>query len=102
MREGNYPPMNLMGHDILFNSWEHFYSDIRDVDVGLGTFCAMRRLTESITPSLVLILPSYGRRLNGSDDKYGYPGGVEVQVHLFSDQMELLQNDPEWLHYATV
>lgn len=102
MREGNYPPMNLMGHDVLFNSWEHFYSDIRDVDVGLGTFCAMRRLTESITPSLVLILPSYGRRLNGSDDKYGYPGGVEVQVHLFSDQMELLQNDPEWLHYATV
>ncbi|KUL83300.1 hypothetical protein ZTR_11362 [Talaromyces verruculosus] len=103
MKAGVYPPMNLMGYDVLFNSWEHFYPDMKDLDVGLGNFCAMRRMTESITPSLVLILPSYGRRLDGPDDKfkYGYPGGIEVQVHLFSDQMELLQKDPEWLQFAT-
>lgn len=103
MKSGVYPPMNLMGYDVLFNSWEHFYPDMKDLDVGLGAFCAMRRMTESITPSLVLILPSYGRRGHDSDDKfkYGYPGGIEAQVHLFSDQMDLLQKDPEWLQYAT-
>ncbi|QKX57904.1 uncharacterized protein TRUGW13939_05024 [Talaromyces rugulosus] len=103
MQVGVYPPMDLTGNDVLFNSWEHFYPDLVDLDIGLGSFCTMRRLTDSIVPSLVLILPSYGRRSHGPEDKNPcqYPGGIEVQVHLFANQMELLQKDPEWLHYAS-
>lgn len=103
MQVGVYPPMDLTGNDVLFNSWEHFYPDLADLNLGLGSFCAMRRLTDSIVPSLVLILPSYGRRLHGPEDKNPrqYPGGIEVQVHLFANQMELLQKDPEWLQYAS-
>ncbi|CRG83698.1 hypothetical protein PISL3812_01053 [Talaromyces islandicus] len=100
MQAGVFPPMDLTGNDVLFNSWEHFYPDLTDLDIGLGNFCAMRRLTDSIVPSLVLILPSYGRRYQEDANPCQYPGGIEVQIHLFASQMELLQKDPEWLHYA--
>ncbi|KAH8881792.1 hypothetical protein GQ53DRAFT_886720 [Thozetella sp. PMI_491] len=96
-------PVNLLGHDLIFNSWEHLFPDVSDLDIGLGDFCRMRYLMDSpITPSYVMVLPTYGMRKQGSDGGHPgrYPGGIEVQVNLLSPQMERLLQDQEWLQYA--
>jgi hypothetical protein len=104
-RFGIGPPVDLLGYDILFNSWEHLYSSIEDLDLGIGQFCTIRFLMDTpVSPSYIFTLPSYGRRLMNVDHSHSgqYPGGMELQINLLADQMYLLEKDEEWLKYATV
>ncbi|KAM0262585.1 hypothetical protein ACHAQJ_001630 [Trichoderma viride] len=104
-RFGIGPPVDLLGYDILFNSWEHLYSSTEDLNLGIGQFCTMRFLMDTpVSPSYIFTLPSYGRRSMSADNGHSgqYPGGMELQVNLLADQMLLLEKDEEWLKYATV
>lgn len=104
-RLGIGPPVDLLGYDVLFNSWEHLYSSPEDLDIGLGGFCALRFLMDTpVSPSYVFTLPSYGKRLVSPEGGPSgqYPGGMELQVNLLEDQMRLLEKDEEWLKYAIV
>jgi hypothetical protein len=104
LKAGVYPPANLLEQDVFFNSWEHLYPSLDAMEIGVGRFCIMRKLMDSpITPSYVLLLPSYGMRQTPSSESgsavhsYQYPGGIELNVHLFQHQLERLVKDGEWL-----
>ncbi|KAL6901070.1 transferase domain-containing protein [Trichoderma evansii] len=102
---GIAPPMDLLGHDMLFNSWEHIYSSTEDLDLGIGQFCTMRWLMDNpISPSYICTLPTYGKRSIDIMDSTScqYPGGIELQISLLEHEMALLEQDEEWLKYATV
>ncbi|RAO65001.1 uncharacterized protein BHQ10_001013 [Talaromyces amestolkiae] len=104
-KAGIFPPGNLLEQDVFFNSWEHLYPSLEAMEIGVGKFCIMRNLMDSpITPSYVLVMPSYGMRQTSSSDgaSYRYPGGIELKVHLLQHQMERLVEDDEWLHYVSI
>lgn len=105
LKAGVYPPANLLEQDVIFNSWEHLYPSLDAMEVGVGKFCIMRNLSP-ITPSYVLVLPSYGMRQTPSSgdasQQHQYPGGIELKVHLLRRQMERLVKDDEWLRYVSV
>lgn len=99
------PPMNLLGYDVIFNSWEHIYSSTEDLDLGVGQFCTMRFLMDNpVSPSYICTLPTYGKRSVDLKDSAScqYPGGIELQISLVENEMALLEEDEEWLKYATV
>ncbi|KAI7972965.1 hypothetical protein EIK77_001539 [Talaromyces pinophilus] len=107
LQAGRYVPADLLGQDVLFNSWEHLYPSLRAMEIGVGKFCIMRNLQDApITPSYVLLLPSYGMRQTSSSEaashKYQYSGGIELEVHLLRHQMEKLEQDEEWTRYFSV
>ncbi|KAL7895471.1 transferase family domain-containing protein [Trichoderma sp. SZMC 28014] len=99
------PPMNLLGYDVIFNSWEHIYSSIEELDLGIGQFCTMRFLMDNpVSPSYICTLPTYGKRSVDLKDSAScqYPGGLELQVSLVESEMALLEKDQEWMKYAVV
>ncbi|KAH8123865.1 hypothetical protein ACSS6W_005877 [Trichoderma asperelloides] len=99
------PPMNLLGYDVIFNSWEHLYPSTEDLDLGIGQFCTMRFLMDNpVSPSYICTLPTYGRRSMDLKDSAScqYPGGLELQINLLENEMALLEKDEKWLKYATV
>lgn len=102
LQSGVQIPANLLGHDIFFNSWEHLYPNLDDMDLGVGDFCTMRWVMDSLVPSYALILPSYGKRQkpSGQAHPYEYPGGIELNLSLLQYQMEKLEVDKEWSRYA--
>lgn len=107
MKAGIYPPANLLEQDVFFNSWEHLYPSLEAMEIGVGSFCIMRNLMDSpITPSYVLIMPSYGMRQTsssgGATQQSRYSGGIELKVHLLQHQIERLVEDDEWLRYFSV
>lgn len=105
LRKGFGPPVNLLGYDILFNSWEHIYSSTDDLNLGIGQFCTLRFLMDKpVSPSYICTLPTYGRRSIDLKDGAScqYPGGIELQISLLTNEMALLEQDEEWLKYATV
>lgn len=85
---------------MIFNSWEHLYPSLDAVEVGAGKFCIMRNLSP-ITPSFVLVMPSYGMRQTASSGDQ-YPRGIELKVHILRHQMERPEKDSEWLRYVSV
>jgi hypothetical protein len=99
------PPANLLGYDIIFNSWEHVYSSTEDLNLGIGQFCTMRFLMDNpVSPSYICTLPTYGKRSIDLKDNAScqYPGGIELQVNLVENEMALLEKDEELLKYAVV
>lgn len=107
LKAGRYAPADLLGQDVLFNSWEHLYPSLGAMEIGVGKFCIMRNLQDApITPSYVLLLPSYGMRQTSSSEaashKYQYSGGIELEVHLLRHQLEKLEQDEEWTRYFSV
>lgn len=105
LRNGIAPPMDLLGYDVFFNSWEHIYSSTEELDLGIGQFCTMRWLMDNpVSPSYICTLPTYGKRSIDLMDSTScqYPGGIELQVSLLAHEMALLEQEEEWLKYATV
>lgn len=100
LKVGVYPPANLLEQDVIFNSWEHLYPSLDAMEVGVGKFCIMRNLSP-VTPSYVLVMPSYGMRQTASLGNQ-YPGGIELKVHLLRHQMERLVKDEGWLRYVSL
>jgi hypothetical protein len=99
------PPINLLGYDVIFNSWEHIYTSTEELDLGIGQFCTMRFLMDNpISPSYICTLPTYGKRSVDLKDSAScqYPGGIELQVSLVQNEMALLEKDEEWSKYAVV
>ncbi|KAL7920656.1 transferase family domain-containing protein [Trichoderma austrokoningii] len=99
------PSMNLLGYDVIFNSWEHIYSSTEELDLGIGQFCTMRFLMDNpVSPSYICTLPTYGKRSVDLKDGAScqYPGGIELQICLLENEMALLERDEEWLKYAIV
>ncbi|OJJ46442.1 hypothetical protein ASPZODRAFT_1961947 [Penicilliopsis zonata CBS 506.65] len=93
-QKGIPPPLELLERDFFFNSWEHLFSTPGEMDLGVGTFCAMRNLMDPpFIPSYYLILPSFGRR--GET-------GIEVKINLVEEQMERLLADEEFAKYAVL
>ena len=104
MAKGIFPPLEFISRDIVFNTWEHLFASVADLDLGCGEFCAVRYLMDTPpSPGYVLLLPSFGRRLKRPDKERlcQYPGGLEFQIHLTPEQMELVEKDEEWTQYAT-
>ncbi|EED19310.1 conserved hypothetical protein [Talaromyces stipitatus ATCC 10500] len=101
LRVGKIPPNDLLERDVFFNSWEHLYPSLDIMDIGVGRFRTLRYLMDSpITPSYVLIMPSYGLRQKSTlADSGQYPGGIELNVQLLRHQMEKLEEDEEWARY---
>ncbi|KAL1865834.1 hypothetical protein Plec18167_009272 [Paecilomyces lecythidis] len=104
LKMGRGIPLDLPGNDFIFNSWEHLYSSTDELDLAIGQFRAVRYLMDApITPSYLLILPSFGQRKrmgaarNHSSD---YAGGLELKLNLPRHQMEKLENDEEWTRYV--
>ena len=99
-----FPPLDFLTRDIMFNTWEHLFTSFADLDLGCGDFCAVRYLIDTPpSPGYVLLLPSFGRRLKRPDEERlcQYPGGLEFQLHLMPEEMELVEKDAEWTQYAT-
>ncbi|GAD96328.1 conserved hypothetical protein [Paecilomyces variotii No. 5] len=97
-------PLDLPGNDFIFNSWEHLYSSTDELDLGIGQFRAVRYLMDApITPSYLLILPSFGQRKRMAASWNYSPhsaGGLELKLNLPRHQMEKLDKDKEWTRYV--
>ncbi|KAJ9224984.1 hypothetical protein DTO027B5_2444 [Paecilomyces variotii] len=104
LKLGKNIPLDLPGYDFIFNSWEHLYSSGDELDLGIGTFRAVRYLMDApITPSYLLILPSFGQRKRTPKTRHysaRYAGGLELKLNLPRYQMEKLENSQEWTHYV--